>query len=1142
MNLKKILILSLIPISILAFKPSEKYGIFGVVWNNVKINHLTITTDGISKMIVDGKELKFSPEALEEIKKANADVDNNEAEIHAAHCDAEAIGGRGGCGERLINKKNLIIEILSNKNPNITLAREELGKALHTLQDFYAHSNWVNMDATHRGGVIYSDLTETEPYIAKQDKYEGVEDNVTYKTCVWTLGVPDELPLPILRLDTRGKKVITTGWFAGILGTSDPIHYKCDHGISKGNGLNKDTQHQKLHEEAATVAITHTKKYLQDILKFVLASGRLTAEEKAKNIAKFFGETGNANLGFIVDTTGSMGDTVTGVKNAMTQTVNKLKADGKDINNFYLISFGDPGVGSVLTATDADSMLANINTVRLGVPDSGGDRPEKAMDGLLKVVNVAAENTELYLYTDADTKNRGLASTIITTAKAKNITINFFLSGRSDSSYTQIASATGGSIQSYTHSVAGAERTFALVNPKIDGNLVKLQQITGTIPGSGGSSKLVRKIQKSISKNTQEDSKRDYVYDIVEDKNHKTKYSKMEKKIANGVEHDIVVDSSTKKIVINVEMRPIGTITLFKPDGTEISDSDAGVTITTTSANKFITVESPDSGKWLIRIEGTAGQSYSLDVSVTSETKIVGFDFVELKGRAGHKGLFPLDGQPLNTAEQYIQLTMTGDIKTIEMYLVSLDGKELKKLELKEYSKNEISSEYFGQVSLPSEKFKVLVRGTDSSDYVFERLFNQVYIGQTVSVKPNTKKPIILQPNKKAEIGFTVHNTGVKDTFTLVATKEDGSTISLDSSAITLKNNESKVVLVQFIAPNDIATKLTYSITLSVESKINSDSKNSAIYRADVTSDDIDNDGVSDKMEKFINDGNKDGIVDYNQSNVISILSESAIGFTFELRNHDNHFNSMFIGEVPEVVQKNIEGKMPFGLFDFEVSGTEANKEMKVIYSGNIYPTEYYKYDDTSSSWVKDTTAVFEKGYAIITLGKTHEKGFFVFNNKKPSAYVEKQKISKNESITLDLLANAHDGDGDTIRIIYIDTTSHKGGTITKVTGSNTNVTYTPLVDYNGTDYFQYKITDDKGGYSSIDVEIKISNKIYDFDGDNDIDIVDINKVVNLWNTKVGDVKYNSVYDLNNDNIIDIKDIMMVASMWELRLNIGAIK
>lgn len=55
---------------------------------------------------------------------------------------------------------------------------------------------------------------------------------------------------------------------------------------------------------------------------------------------------------------------------------------------------------------------------------------------------------------------------------------------------------------------------------------------------------------------------------------------------------------------------------------------------------------------------------------------------------------------------------------------------------------------------------------------------------------------------------------------------------------------------------------------------------------------------------------------------------------------------------------------------------------------------------------------------------------------------------------------------------------------------------------------------------------------IYDFDGDGDVDIVDIMQVASRWNTSIGDPNYDPTYDLNGDGDIDIVDIMMVAAQW----------
>ena len=39
----------------------------------------------------------------------------------------------------------LVIDHVQNQNRELTNARESLGQLFHTLQDFYSHSNWIEM-------------------------------------------------------------------------------------------------------------------------------------------------------------------------------------------------------------------------------------------------------------------------------------------------------------------------------------------------------------------------------------------------------------------------------------------------------------------------------------------------------------------------------------------------------------------------------------------------------------------------------------------------------------------------------------------------------------------------------------------------------------------------------------------------------------------------------------------------------------------------------------------------------------------------------------------------------------------------------------------------------------------------------------
>jgi len=80
---------------------------------------------------------------------------------------------------------------------------------LHTVQDFYAHSNWVNLDNTTSNSKLIDDAVREEDKAPKERK----EDSADKKTCKWVTGVFDEKPLPILQFGPRGNSEVTTGYF-----------------------------------------------------------------------------------------------------------------------------------------------------------------------------------------------------------------------------------------------------------------------------------------------------------------------------------------------------------------------------------------------------------------------------------------------------------------------------------------------------------------------------------------------------------------------------------------------------------------------------------------------------------------------------------------------------------------------------------------------------------------------------------------------------------------------------------------------------------------------------------------------------------------------------------------------------------------
>lgn len=101
--------------------------------------------------------LAFTAEAIEEIIRSNVETDGVNSwgvpNVHFWHAQADSSKhfddeDFAKSSKGLINlKEAIVVELLGNAPSAGTGAREKLGSALHTIQDFYSHSNRAELDA-----------------------------------------------------------------------------------------------------------------------------------------------------------------------------------------------------------------------------------------------------------------------------------------------------------------------------------------------------------------------------------------------------------------------------------------------------------------------------------------------------------------------------------------------------------------------------------------------------------------------------------------------------------------------------------------------------------------------------------------------------------------------------------------------------------------------------------------------------------------------------------------------------------------------------------------------------------------------------------------------------------------------------------
>ena len=191
----------------------------------------------------------------------NVDDDPETKNVPMYHFDAERFV-RGN--NLLITSQELIITFI--RNEQYSLAREQLGKYLHPHQDFYSHSNWIEMNETG----AYKLLGEINAFNGNVATINMSTCSNCQKACdICEYECVDNI-LPLL----NQEKIFTSGYYVGEVEDGQPVVkptnvLKCSHGSiidTTGNipavgGINKDMKANFCHH-----IIIIKKKQLMQLL------------------------------------------------------------------------------------------------------------------------------------------------------------------------------------------------------------------------------------------------------------------------------------------------------------------------------------------------------------------------------------------------------------------------------------------------------------------------------------------------------------------------------------------------------------------------------------------------------------------------------------------------------------------------------------------------------------------------------------------------------------------------------------------------------------------------------------------------------------------------------------------------------------
>jgi hypothetical protein len=430
-------------------------------------SHEIITKNAITavdKQVFGVSELtQPMKKAMEEIADANQLVDVDF--VHSArHVDGEAFPE----SQILLTDLSRQVQV-ALRNNNLVGARFVLGQALHTVQDFYSHTNWVEAGNT----LPNPDLGRPDRPIARLPGETPTCDPINP-----SLLLTDQLTSGYYSGETRVKPNPNKCSHGGLFDLSGRFIFDPDTGrIASRHGINKDSlvftlsPHARFHLQAAALAEAATQQFIIDI----------QAKVTPRQFSLLLGG-GGPMLAFLIDPAGSGAGVIETIKQQAIEMVNNRLGTDQAPSRFLLARLSGTGAEHLAATDDPEKFKAGISAF-----SSSGDEncPALSMTGILQALLASDERGDLFIFTGAHSNENALAGDIVDLAFKKQIKIFPIIFGHCspvDPLFLRIANETGGQLFNLPDKEVG--KITKLIDRTVRSHSVTLLSIADSLSGT----------------------------------------------------------------------------------------------------------------------------------------------------------------------------------------------------------------------------------------------------------------------------------------------------------------------------------------------------------------------------------------------------------------------------------------------------------------------------------------------------------------------------------------------------------------------------------------------------------------------------------------------------------------------------------
>ncbi|XP_017297416.1 von Willebrand factor A domain-containing protein 7 [Kryptolebias marmoratus] len=725
--------------------------------------------------------------AVREVANSNANVDflSSTRSDPVYHFDSERVDG-----SIMMLRQFWTQTVLSVRAKEYGSARYRLGQLFHSLQDFYSHSNWVEMGKRS----VYLHLLQPEEPAVPLAK----ENTPTCTECFTTTCWHNLLPTM-----TKNSHLLTTGYFSN--SPSKPKG-KCSHGgimdssrhHSARGGINKDSTsplfspHHHLHVEAANLATKATLTVLRDLRDAVGPEAFL----------KLFRVKQVPALVFVMDTTGSMFEEITAARLRAHSIIQSRANDAEHPGTFLLVPFHDPGFGPVYEADDPHQFMQHLeNLMALG----GGDEPEMCLSAIQLALTHSPPLSEIFVFTDASAKDAYLFDAVKALALEKQSKITFLIT--EDPSYT-----------TEKRWMRKKRRSKEPLSPDRFSLYSSLSSLSGGLMIFTTNSD-IHKVSTIVEDNIVVDKVT--LFHVESDQELMSK-------------HSFRVDSLVKNVILHITGTMTACILTSPSDQSQSLLSEHGPLADLEHFQGLyrISLLPPlQPGQWSLQ----ARSDGHITFSVMGDSSVDFLYYFATVTNETHPGLARVEGSPVAGAPVFLVLTVTGvslaEEASFYATLLGAEGESLQQVNLNQSTSSPFHAleELVGLVdSVPTVPFCVRLTGQDSRGNKLERVSTELI--QPTHVQIQILSATHLVPGHSTSVDFDILNHGPARLFNLTADDDCGYLLMRGPHRFHVEEQGSFRGQVYLLTPASAQAGATVTLSLTVQAQNSSESNYAVAY------------------------------------------------------------------------------------------------------------------------------------------------------------------------------------------------------------------------------------------------------------------------------------------------------------------------